>query len=97
MRRFLGQSPLLLWVTYGLSAPPFCESAPEGTTDEIKAKADFGAQTSVAGGPAAVDGAVPERRVVANRRHTRSHPSLESERDIAVGIFCLVPALSSIP
>ena len=38
------------WVAFGLSAPPSCDSTPEGTADEIWAKTDFGAQMSVAGG-----------------------------------------------
>ncbi len=53
------------WVTYGLSAAPSCESAPGGTAEEIRAKTDVAAQMSVVGGTAAVDGAVPELRLVA--------------------------------
>ncbi len=64
-----GEPRLLLWVTYGLSAPPFGESAPGGTTDEIRAKTDFGAQTSVAGGRAVVPAAWPELRLIAKPGH----------------------------
>ena len=61
----IGEPRLLLWVTYGLSAPPSCESEAGGTADEIKAKADFGAQTSVAGGGAEELAGCCELRLIA--------------------------------
>ena len=89
----IGEPRLPLWVTYGLSAPPSCESAPGGTADEKRVKAEFGAQMPVAGGEAepmlmradnraptsgaegtaAVDGAVPELRLLAISGHSVPH------------------------
>ncbi len=49
---------------------PFLSVRTWGTADEIRAKTDFGAQMSVAGGGAVVPAAWPELRLIAMSRHS---------------------------
>ncbi len=86
-REIVTRAIFLLWVNKRPTPPPSCESEAGGTADEIRAKTDFGAQMSVAGGGAEELVGCCELRLIAISRLTSLRNNIRNlaHRDVGGG------------